>query len=146
MAVKNPAHFTPRSKKRRYNVVVVELDDLEGVRMASTMVDVENEEIEIPLPDADNRPFWEGCKAHELRIQRCNINSFRCDAHIHYPRPACHVWPGLVCPPLTTEWNSTMSWPAGEPTSTASSSLTKHFTPRSKKRRRTTSSWFTVIY
>ncbi len=47
--------------------------------------------VPVPLPDADNRLFWEGCKAHELRIQRCK----GCGAHIHYPRPACNVCQGM---------------------------------------------------
>ena len=25
----------------------------------------------IPAPTHETRPYWEGCKAHELRIQRC---------------------------------------------------------------------------
>jgi uncharacterized OB-fold protein len=24
-----------------------------------------------PIPDHDSRPFWEACKQHELRVQRC---------------------------------------------------------------------------
>ncbi|CUR58356.1 conserved hypothetical protein [metagenome] len=29
--------------------------------------------------------FWEGCAVEELRLQWCG----RCEAHYHYPRPAC---------------------------------------------------------
>jgi uncharacterized protein len=25
----------------------------------------------LPVPDADSRPFWEGCKHHRLSFQRC---------------------------------------------------------------------------
>ncbi len=25
----------------------------------------------MPVPDADSRPFWEGCREHRLRIERC---------------------------------------------------------------------------
>jgi len=25
----------------------------------------------VPVPDADSRPFWEGCREHRLRIERC---------------------------------------------------------------------------
>ena len=40
-----------------------------------------------PLPrlDAENRPFWTGGAAGELRIMRCQD----CQAFIHPPRPVC---------------------------------------------------------
>lgn len=40
-----------------------------------------------PLPQitAESRPFWEGCRRHELRIQRCRA----CGAVQHYPRGVC---------------------------------------------------------
>ncbi len=40
-----------------------------------------------PLPDPSpaSRPFWEGTKLHELRIQRCP----QCRRHIFYPRSLC---------------------------------------------------------
>ncbi len=44
-----------------------------------------------PLPkiNADNRPFWEGCRVHELRFQRCKDCG-----HVRWPPsdlcPACH--------------------------------------------------------
>jgi uncharacterized OB-fold protein len=25
----------------------------------------------MPVPDAESRPFWEGCREHRLRIERC---------------------------------------------------------------------------
>ncbi|OGA57629.1 MAG: hypothetical protein A3G81_03895 [Betaproteobacteria bacterium RIFCSPLOWO2_12_FULL_65_14] len=25
----------------------------------------------VPVPDADSRPFWDGCREHQLRIERC---------------------------------------------------------------------------
>jgi len=25
----------------------------------------------LPVPDHDSQPFWDGCREHELRIQRC---------------------------------------------------------------------------
>ena len=40
----------------------------------------------LPQPNADNKPFWEGCKAHELRFQKC----LNCD-HIRWP-------PSIICP------------------------------------------------
>jgi len=39
------------------------------------------------LPDVEwavARPFWEGCRAGELRIPRCH-----CGAFVWYPRPRC---------------------------------------------------------
>jgi uncharacterized OB-fold protein len=40
----------------------------------------------LPVPDPDSAPFWAGCRAHRLLIQRCTAcNAFR------YP-------PGPVCP------------------------------------------------
>ncbi|MBC8466473.1 MAG: OB-fold domain-containing protein [Deltaproteobacteria bacterium] len=41
-----------------------------------------------PLPriNADTSPFWEGCKNHELRFQKCN----GCE-HVRWP-------PSLICP------------------------------------------------
>ncbi|MBX6378916.1 MAG: Zn-ribbon domain-containing OB-fold protein [Clostridia bacterium] len=41
-----------------------------------------------PLPDLtyiDHRPFWEGTRRHELRIQRCAD----CGLWRHFPRPMC---------------------------------------------------------
>jgi len=40
-----------------------------------------------PLPDitAESRPFWDACRRHELRIQRCR----RCGELQHYPRGIC---------------------------------------------------------
>ncbi len=39
-----------------------------------------------PLPEVteDNRPFWEGCKRHELLLQKCN----NC-GHLRYASPTC---------------------------------------------------------
>ncbi|MBI1817443.1 MAG: Zn-ribbon domain-containing OB-fold protein [Deltaproteobacteria bacterium] len=39
----------------------------------------------IPVPNFDNAGFWEGCRQHELRIQRCTA----CGALRHPPRPMC---------------------------------------------------------
>ena len=40
-----------------------------------------------PLPQANpqTEEFWEGCKRHELLIQRCTD----CGTYRHYPRPMC---------------------------------------------------------
>jgi uncharacterized OB-fold protein len=39
----------------------------------------------LPAPSPDNQEFWDGCRRHELRIQRCD----GCGAHRFAPRPAC---------------------------------------------------------
>jgi uncharacterized OB-fold protein len=40
----------------------------------------------LPIPNLDNQAFWDGCREHEFRIQRCaNCGTFR-----HYPRPTCY--------------------------------------------------------
>lgn len=41
--------------------------------------------IPVPVPDSDNAGFWEGCRQHELRLQRCSA----CGAVRHHPRPMC---------------------------------------------------------
>ena len=40
-----------------------------------------------PLPDItpESRPFWEGCRRHELLLQRCRA----CGTLQHYPRGVC---------------------------------------------------------
>lgn len=40
-----------------------------------------------PLPDVtpESRPFWEGCRRHELLLQRCRA----CGTYQHYPRGVC---------------------------------------------------------
>jgi uncharacterized protein len=39
----------------------------------------------VPVPTVETRPYWEGCKRHELRIQRCAA----CGHHQFYPRLYC---------------------------------------------------------
>lgn len=43
----------------------------------------------LPQPNADTKPFWDGCREHELRFQKCA----EC-GHIRWPAsflcPACH--------------------------------------------------------
>jgi uncharacterized OB-fold protein len=39
----------------------------------------------VPAPTRETRLFWEGCKAHELRIQRCGA----CGHHQFFPRMYC---------------------------------------------------------
>lgn len=38
-----------------------------------------------PAPDADAMPFWEGCRAHQLLLQRCG----ECSTWRFPPRPRC---------------------------------------------------------
>lgn len=40
-----------------------------------------------PLPEVtpESRPFWEGCRRHELLVQRCR----QCGERQHYPRGVC---------------------------------------------------------
>ena len=52
---------------------------------------------EKPLPqvNADTRPFWDGCKEHELRFQKCTDCG-----HVRWP-------PSMICPEChadQTEW------------------------------------------
>jgi uncharacterized OB-fold protein len=39
----------------------------------------------VPVPTPDTQPFWDGCSAGELRIQRC----LDCGKAYFYPRPVC---------------------------------------------------------
>lgn len=45
--------------------------------------------LEKPLPELSDtsRPFWDACRRHELRIQRCQ----QCGALIHYPKVHCPI-------------------------------------------------------
>jgi uncharacterized OB-fold protein len=45
----------------------------------------------LPSPDADTKPFWDGCKEHELRGQRCSA----CGRFRWTPQPfcpSCYSW------------------------------------------------------
>ncbi|SRR5579883_2549973 len=39
----------------------------------------------LPQPTPETQPFWDGCKAHELRLQFC----LDCQKHFFYPRIFC---------------------------------------------------------
>jgi uncharacterized OB-fold protein len=39
----------------------------------------------IPVPDIDSAPFWDGLRAHELRILRCE----ECRTYVHPPQASC---------------------------------------------------------
>jgi uncharacterized OB-fold protein len=43
-----------------------------------------------PRPSAETLPYWEGCRAGELRLQRCA----QCGAHQFYPRMLCSACGG----------------------------------------------------
>ncbi len=47
----------------------------------------------LPLPDEDSRPFWEGCRRHELLMQRCAA----CSAFRFTPRPLCPKCRATAC-------------------------------------------------
>src|SRR3972149_11676871 len=49
----------------------------------------------LPHLDADTKPFWEYCKRHELRLQKCKD----CGAYIWHPRRFCGD-----CLSDNTEW------------------------------------------
>ena len=49
----------------------------------------------LPQPNADTKPFWDGCKQHQLRFQKC-----RDCQHVRWP-------PSIICPRChsqDTEW------------------------------------------
>ena len=39
----------------------------------------------LPVPTSDSRPFWEGCRRHELLLPRCRP----CGDYFFYPRLLC---------------------------------------------------------
>ena|SRR6266567_728702 len=49
----------------------------------------------VPVPTPDTQPFWDGCAAGELRIQRC----LDCEQAYFYPRPVCPA-----CGSTNVEW------------------------------------------
>jgi uncharacterized OB-fold protein len=49
----------------------------------------------VPVPTPETQPFWDGCAAGELRIQRCTA----CGKPYFYPRPVCPA-----CGSPNVEW------------------------------------------
>ena len=49
----------------------------------------------VPVPTPETQPFWDGCAAGELRIQRCTD----CSTAFFYPRPVCPA-----CGSVNVEW------------------------------------------
>ncbi len=44
---------------------------------------------DLPSPDAETQPFWDGCKHGEFLLRHCNS----CGRDHYYPRPFCpHCW------------------------------------------------------
>ncbi len=39
----------------------------------------------LPSPTPETKPFWDGCKAHQLKVMHCTA----CDHTYLYPRPYC---------------------------------------------------------
>jgi uncharacterized OB-fold protein len=52
-------------------------------------------DLPLPVPDLDTQPFWDYCKAGELRAQRCTA----CGKLRHPPRPTCSE-----CGSFDLEW------------------------------------------
>jgi uncharacterized OB-fold protein len=45
----------------------------------------------LPQPDIDTQPFWDACRGHELRAQRCNAcGEFRWPPQAFCPE--CYAW------------------------------------------------------
>jgi uncharacterized protein len=51
----------------------------------------------LPQPDEDSAPFWDGCAAGELRVQRCGA----CGRRRMPPRPMCPS-----CRSLSADWGA----------------------------------------
>ena len=49
----------------------------------------------VPVPTRETQPYWEGCKSHELRIQKCAA----CRHYQFYPRLYC-----TACMSDRVEW------------------------------------------
>jgi uncharacterized OB-fold protein len=49
----------------------------------------------LPRPTPESKPFWDGCKHHELRLQRCRD----CGDAYFYPRNVCPA-----CLSANVEW------------------------------------------
>jgi uncharacterized OB-fold protein len=51
----------------------------------------------VPVPTPETKPFWEGTKRRELRLQRCRD----CQQFYFYPRPLCRY-----CLSRNVEWRT----------------------------------------
>ena len=52
----------------------------------------------VPVPTKETQPYWDGCKQHELRVQKCAA----CGHHQFYPRLYC-----TACMSDRVEWVKT---------------------------------------
>ena len=52
----------------------------------------------VPVPTKETQPYWDGCKQHELRVQKCAA----CGHHQFYPRLYC-----TTCMSDRVEWVKT---------------------------------------
>ena len=52
----------------------------------------------VPVPTKETQPYWDGCKQHELRVQKCAA----CNHHQFYPRLYC-----TACMSDRVEWVKT---------------------------------------
>jgi uncharacterized OB-fold protein len=52
-------------------------------------------DIPLPMPTPDSKPYWEGLREGRLLIQKCG----RCGKLRHYPRPVCDA-----CFAMEVEW------------------------------------------
>lgn len=50
----------------------------------------------LPIIDEDNEKFWESCKRHEMRLQKCRD----CGYVRYYPSPVCHK-----CSSFNFDWS-----------------------------------------
>lgn len=78
----------------------------------------------LPQPGPDNREFWDGCRRHELRIQRCRD----CGTHRFAPKPSCPRCGALACEWVTCAGTGTVyTWTViHSPTLPAFSALTPY--------------------
>ena len=51
----------------------------------------------VPIPTPETKPFWEGTKNRQLRVQRCHD----CEKFFFYPRPLCPF-----CLSRNVEWRT----------------------------------------
>ena len=58
-------------------------------------MDAPRAQVPLPVPDDESRPFWEGCRRHELFMQRCA----RCARFRFTPRRVCPR-----CQSFESEW------------------------------------------
>ena len=52
----------------------------------------------VPVPTKETQPYWDGCRQHELRVQKCAA----CGHHQFYPRLYC-----TACMSDRVEWVKT---------------------------------------